>query len=255
MLRAGRYLYMDDLRRLDGQTHNQGERLTTVPETQIINTPLRVEEWARALRRHPDREFVAYLLGGMRSGFRIGFSQITARSARRNMLSAEQNPGVVDKYLGKEREAGRVVGPLPADLTGVHISRFGITPKPHQAGKWRLIVDLSYPKGLSVNDGIDPALCSLTYASTDDAASWILDLGKGTMLAKLDIASAYRIVPVQPEDWPLLGMAWKQQRFVDTALPFGLRSAPKIFNALADGLMWVMYEEGVTSTLHYLDDY
>ncbi len=248
---------MDDLRRLDGQTHTQGGLLANVPEARLINTPLRSEMWARALQRHPDREFVAYLLRGMRSGFRIGFTQTTVRSARRNMLSAEQNPEVVDKYLAREREAGRVIGPLPANLTGVHVSRFGVIPKPHQPGRWRLIVDLSHPKGtgMSVNDGIDPALCSLAYTSTDDAARRILDLGKGAMLAKLDIASAYRIVPVHPDDRPLLGMAWRQQRFVDTALPFGLRSAPKIFTAVADGLMWIMYEEGVTSTLHYLDDF
>ena len=42
---------------------------------------------------------------------------------------------------------------------------------------------------------------------------------------------------------------------MDTALQFGLRSAPKIFNAVADTLLWVMYEEGVQSALHYLDDF
>ncbi len=171
------------------------------------------------------------------------------------MLSAEQNPDVVDRYLAKERDAGRVIGPLPESVEGVHVSRFGVIPKPHQPGKWRLIVDLSYPKGRSVNDGIDPALCSLVYASIDDAANRILHLGRGTLLAKLDIASAYRIVPVHPDDRPLLGMTWKKERFVDTALAFGLRSAPKIFNALADGLLWVFYEDGVTSALHYLDDF
>ena len=28
-----------------------------------------------------------------------------------------------------------------------------------QPGKWQLIVDLSYPAGSSVNDGIEPKLC------------------------------------------------------------------------------------------------
>ena len=49
------------------------------------------------------------------------------------------------------------------------------------------------------------------------------------MLAKVDIRSVYRIVPVHPEDRLLLGMMWEQALYVDTALPFGLRSAPKIF--------------------------
>ena len=50
-------------------------------------------------------------------------------------------------------------------------------------------------------------------------------------------------------------MEWQGNWFVDTALPFGLRSAPKIFTAMADGLLWIMAANGVASALHYLDDY
>ena len=104
------------------------------------------------------------------------------------MLSAEQNPSVVEQYLQKEREAGRIVGPLPHPIVGLQISRFGVIPKPHQPGKWRLIVDLSHPKGASVNDGIDPALCSLVYTSVDEAVDRIIQRGHKALLAKLDIA-------------------------------------------------------------------
>ena len=68
-------------------------------------------------------------------------------------------------------------------------------------------MDLSHPAGNSVNDGIEPELCSLTYI--DDAVVIIVDLGRGTMLTKLDLESAYRIVPVHPDDHGLLGMEWK----------------------------------------------
>ena len=43
--------------------------------------------------------------------------------------------------------------------------------------------------------------------------------------------------------------------FVDTTLPFGLRSAPKIFNALADGVEWIAQQRGVPCILHYLDNF
>ncbi len=43
---------------------------------------------------------------------------------------------------------GRVIGPVEVgELPAVHINRFGVIPKPHQPGKWRLIVDLSHPEG------------------------------------------------------------------------------------------------------------
>ena len=56
-------------------------------------------------------------------------------------------------------------------------------------------------------------------------------------------------------DRPLLGMQWDGHFFMDTALPFGLRSAPKIFMAVADAVEWVAREQGVPCIQHYLDDF
>ena len=74
-------------------------------------------------------------------------------------------------------------------------------------------------------------------------------------MAKVDVKSAYRNIPVHPEDRWLMGMRWSETLFVDTALPFGLRSAPKIFTAIADAVEWIAREEGVQFVIHYLDDF
>ena len=97
-----------------------------------------------------------------------------------------------------------------------------------------------------MNDGIDRQLCSLSYTRIDDVARRIVQLGPGTLLAKLDLQSAYRIVPVHADDRPLLGVRWGNDVFLDAALPFGLRSAPKIFSAIADALLWSMYDAGLS---------
>ena len=70
--------------------------------------------------------------------------------------------------------------------------------------RWRLITDLSFPPGASVNDGIDPELCSLQYTSVEKVAMVAQSLGRGTLLAKLDVQAAYRLVPIFPDDCPLL---------------------------------------------------
>ena len=146
-----------------------------------------------------------------------------------NLLSAFQNPQVVSQYLEEEKELGRIIGPLePAVAQKVHTSPFRVIPKRHSPGKWRLILDLSNPSGTSVNDGIDPELCSLSYISVDEVARVVALLGRGTMLGKTDIKGAYRILPVHPADRLLLGMEWQGNIFVDTRLQFGLRSAPVI---------------------------
>ena len=49
-------------------------------------------------------------------------------------------------------------------------------------------------------------------------------------------------------------MMWSDQLFIDIVLPFGLRSTPKIFCAIADALEWILYQRGISSSLHYLDD-
>ena len=65
----------------------------------------------------------------------------------------------------------------------------------------------------------------------------------------------YRNVPVHPDDRPLLGMCWENVIYLDTALPFGLRSAPKLFTAVADGLLFAMRVNGIQWVIHYLDDF
>ena len=133
-----------------------------------------------------------------------------------------------------------------------YTSPMGLVPKLHQLNKFRLIVDLSHPIGASVNDDISPDLCSLRYASVDEAVNVIRRLGRDAQLTKLDIKDAYRIIPVHPDDYHLLGISWRGATYIDRVLPFGLRSAPKIFSAVAD---LVLHQQGIKHQLHYLDDF
>lgn len=250
------YRYTGDLMVLDGR--RPSSRLQLPDWLTKVVTPLVWAEWYRQLQDHPDSTYKHYILEGIRQGFRVGFryGSYANQSTKKNMRSALDNPEVVDRYLANEVGLKRVVGPIvPTLLPTATVSSFGVIPKPHQPGKFRLILDLSRPKGCSVNDGIEPEVCSLSYASVDQAVRIITREGRQTQMAKFDIESAYRLVPVHPDDRPLLGMKWRDFLYVDTALPFGLRSAPKIFNALADALEWIMRKQGVRCSLHYLDDF
>ena len=250
----GTYEYTRDLWSL----HTSNPNPCSLPgKLQLVHTPLQADAWQHYLGKHPDQAFVKYLLSGMRSGFRIGFNptQQLQRSSK-NMLSAHAHPEVVSEQFSKDCKKGYTLGPLhPADFPQVHTSRIGVIPKKYQEGKWRLIVDLSAPRGKSVNDGIKRELCSLHYVKVDDIVNQVLQMGRGTLLAKLDVKSAFRIVPVHPADRHLLGMEWEGQLYIDNSLPFGLRSAPKIFNAIADALEWILRQHGVSNIWHYLDDF
>ena len=115
-------------------------------------------------------------------------------------------------------------------------------------------MDLSYRVHCSVNDGIPRILCGLSYITIDNAIQRILKLGTNTLLAKINVKYAFHLLPVHPADRHLLGMEWRKHIYIDTCLPFGLRSAPKLFNILADLLSWIVEQWGVSLSLHYLDD-
>ena len=201
-------LALDSCRPLEAQVHH-GDWATIV-------TPLQPREWERALLAHPDQEFARYVCSGIREGFRIGFDYRCARckSGPGNMKSVQEHGDVVERYIGAECEARRLLGPLERSrFPQVHVSPFGVIPK-SEPGKWRLILDLSSPEGNSVNDGINKEWCSLSYISVDDVAARVMGLGRGALMAKFDLKSAYRQVPVHPDDRWLLGMDWNGKLYV-----------------------------------------
>ena len=223
-------------------------------------SPIVLPALATELQHHPDKSFSQYLLSGFTDGFRVGFQPALVpqlHSASSNMRSALQNPQVVNAYLAREAQLGRIAGPFPSPpVSPLHISRFGVIPKRGRPGKWRLIVDLSFPAGHSINDGINKEDFTLSYARVDDAVDFIIGEGRGTLLAKIDIRDAYRLIPIHPEDRPLLGMSWNNNFYVDLALPFGLRSAPFIFNQFAEGWHWILqHNHDIRFLIHYLDDF
>ena len=191
---------MADLLCLDACRPVQGHQCK---ELSVIATPLCQQEWERSLARHPDSAFARYICSGLKDGFRVGYSRnYPLKSTNRNMESATQHPEVVEEYLHKECALNRMLGPFPCTdhLPRLHISRFGVIPKGHNTGKFRLITDLSSPAGQSVNDGIDSELCSLVYTKVDEVAAQAACSGRGALLAKVDIEAAYRLIPVHPQD-------------------------------------------------------
>ena len=66
-----------------------------------------------------------------------------------------------------------------------HISPVGVVPKAD--GGWRMIMHLSYPPLISVNDNIDPIYTTVTYTSFDKVIQTISQVGSGAVIAKCDI--------------------------------------------------------------------
>ena len=83
-----------------------------------------------------------------------------------------------------------------------------------------------------------------------------MELGPGALMAKFDVACAYRNIPIHADDRYLLGMRWRNRYYIDLTLPFGLRSAPFIFDSVACMVEWTLRNRyNVRFIFHYLDDF
>lgn len=153
-----------------------------------IKLPFNLETWRECLRTHPDTDFVIDLLHDIEVGVHIGYQPATcAFQTCHNHLFARTNPGPVARENERELELNRKVGPFLAPpfqhFTG---SPLGTIPKKHSDPvKWRIIHDLSWPTGLSINNGIPEDLFSCNYDSLDYAITLVKHFGPGAVVSKL----------------------------------------------------------------------
>ena len=192
---------------------------------------------------------------GLYNGFDIGFTATSHITKPKNLKSAGSNETSVDVAIDKELARDHTSGPFRySPIVDLHCSPIGGIIK--KDGSCRLIMDLSQPKGLSINEGILKEDFTVQYSHFDVATKLVREIGSHCLMSKVDIKHAFRLLPVRPEDWKLLGYFWKNYYFIDNRLPFGLRSSPGIFNRFADLTCWVIQNIfQLMSLVHYADDY
>ena len=227
---------------------------------------LNLDSFQCYLACHPDRQWSESLLWGICKGVDIGFQGKRKTVWSGNWKSAVDNGSVVSNYLTAEVALRRKAGPFNQPLFSKYVgSPMGIVIKKClDSVKYCIIHDLSWPPRDSVNDHIVPDLYCCIYASFDQAVSLIKKQGVGTLMAKLDLADAFKHILVCPKDWLLLCSSWDTpqadglvlwQYYIDLFLPFGLCSSPAIFNHYAKSLEFAMWANGIKDLLHYLNNY
>ena len=200
-------------------------------------------------------DLARYLIQGFTTGFSNPFLCRKFPFESPNLKSALANPKAVALKLTKELEAGRIVGPFSCPpLPSFHFSPLCIVPK-KDPSEFRLIHHLSYPRGSSVNDFIPEEFSCVHYATINNAIAIIKRIGAGCFLAKTDIKSAFRIIPIHPNDYNLLEMKWDDKYYFERCLPMGCSTSRSIFEAFSSALEWVStHRLNASAVLHILDD-
>ena len=220
-----------------------------------LPTPVKVSNLKLLLDGY-EQHLVDNLMFGFSFGFRIHFQGAERSFEARNLRSALDNPKAVDSKLNKELEAGRLAGPfISPPLKYFRVSPLGLVPK-KQPGDFRMIHHLSFPNGTSVNDGIPDIETSVRYATVDDAIRLIKQAGPGCFLAKTDIKNVFRIIPINPADYHLLGIKWRKFYYYDCAMPMGCSSSCCTFETFSMAVEWIAQEKLlIDRLLHLLDDF
>ena len=204
-----------------------------------------------------DNKLANNLISGFTFGFKLHYrGDDNYKRSSQNLLSAYAHPEIVDSKLKKERELGRIKGPFKQPpFPNFFVSPLGVIPK-KTPGEYRMIHHLSFPYGLSVNDSIPREFCTVKYATVDDAINIVKKLGKGCAMAKTDVRNAFRILPVHPSDFHLLGIQWKGKWYYDACLPMGLASSCKHFESFSSAIEWIARNKlGIPHIIHILDDF
>ncbi|XP_070571308.1 uncharacterized protein [Ptychodera flava] len=83
----------------------------------------------------------------------------------------------------------------------------------------------------------------------------------GSYLAKVDLKSAYRSVPISIDSQRAMGLRYKLMQhktwtyMVDTRLPFGAAKSPEIFTRITQSITRMMRRKGYDVVIVYLDDF
>lgn len=223
---------------------------------QRAHTPVNLDMLVPWLGSYPDFKTAAKLYWGFKDGFRIGYQGLRYHLWADNLKSAKELLQIVSKKLDVELNAGRIAGPfVQCPLQNLIVSPLGVVPK-KAVGEFRLIHHLSWPEGQSINDFVAPVDSNVSYASVDDALRLVRLAGVGAELAKCDIQSAFRLLPIHPSDFKLLGMFFEEVYYVDRVLPMGCSVSSARFEMFSSFLQWCFSQKsGHNEVCHYLDDF
>lgn len=223
----------------------------------VVPTPVQWAPLSRYLDGY-DKQEKTYIITGFQEGFKLDFIGQQNSQVSPNLKTALEHPEIVSQKLEKERVAGRIAGPFEeCPFPDFRISPLGLVEK-KQAGQFRLIHHLSYPrgKGLSVNDGINKDSVAVSYAGIEEAIAKMKSTGRHFFMSKTDMKAANRMVPIHPNFYNLQGFSWQGDVYFDRCLVMGCSQSSAIFERISTSLEWVAKNKlNCSEVVHILDDF
>ena len=154
---------------------------------------------------------------------------ITIGLSKVNHKGAQDFPEAINQYLEIEQVNSTLLGPFNHNPFPDRTASSPLNSVPKQdSNEHRVILDMSFPMGTSVNDGINKdkylgIAVELTYPT----------VGPRALMYKHYLCRAYRQIWTDPFDVPYQGFYWQGGFYFDTVLVMGLVICQRVTTALA----------------------
>ena len=221
-----------------------------------VPSGLNIDAWKRYLTEYDDRQVTQML----EYGWPINFDRSKPLcSTLKNHATATQHEQDIDFYIATELSHGALLGPFSGPPTmPTHISPLMTRLKKDSIHR-RVIMDLSWPEGASINEGVDGECylggeAHIKLPTVQFMEDRVLELGQGAYMYKTDLARGYRQLRVDPTDWPLLGFQHGGKFYLDLCPPFGLKTSALFMQRTSEAISYIHGRRGYLSR-PYLDDF
>ena len=236
-------------------------RLTAMPNHAGARIPvpsgLNIQRWREHLIGYQDELLVEYLEFGWPVDYTASEPPTTTLT---NHTSDPTQLDAVRSYVAEEMQHGAILGPFtdPPFAPWSQSSPIMTRAKKNTTAR-RIIVDLTWPRGSSVNSGIRKGYfqgkpATYTLPNIMDAADEVARIGRSAYLWTADLARAYRQLRACPLSTPLLGITIDGAHYTDIAPPFGCRTSSMACARTTAAVVYLLRKRG--HFVHcYLDDF
>ena len=218
---------------------------------------LKIQNWKKLLTCYHDNTILEFLEYGWPVDYTSNHKPIPTY---KNHLEKEDYSKHINNFIDIELKHNALLGPFNNDPFSpwCQYSPIMTSPKKNTTDR-RIIVDLSFPKGKSVNSGIKRQYYlgkQLTYSlpGINDIINKLNSSLSKKFLWTIDLARAYRQLRTDPLSVPLLGITVNNKKYFDIAPPFGCRTSSMACARTTNAIVYLLKNKGYF-VLCYLDDF
>ena len=222
-----------------------------------VPSALNIGEWRRRLQGYHDGGLVDFLEFGWPADYTADAPPTPTHT---NHARDSTQLLAIANYIATEMGHGAMLGPFNTHPFTPWSQTSPLMTRPKKGSTTlRVIVDLTWPHGGSVNAGIRKGQyqgqpCTYSLPNIMDAADEVARLGPGCYLWAADLARAYRQLRACPLSVPLFGITLAGKHYTDIALPFGCRTSSLACARTTNAVVYLLRRKG--HMVHcYLDDF